>query len=872
MERKNKLICFFLLLCQVIQGQLIEVKGNVVNVNNKPLPNVAIIAYNNKDIVTYTQSNEKGIFYCSFKKEKIDSIKITASSLGFKTNEQYFKVTTKNTIKVNFILEESLEVLNEVVINSWEKIHVKKDTVAYKVTAFKDGSERVVEDLLKNIPGIEVNPNGIIKVNGKAIDKLLIEGDDLFDSEYKLLSKNLDASVINQVEVLNNFEDNPVLKKFQNSEKVAINLKVKATKKNIWFGNLDIGLGTNNNYNSLANIGLIKKKIKFFNLTNANSIGNTAMSKTGNNNTIRYSNYTTSSKIEKNNYKVVDIDNVSSNNFSKNEDVFNNSLLNSLSFVTKLSKKTSLRSLTYFSLDKINKQNASYTEYLINTTHPISFTEKNKFNTHNISFATNLELKYRATDNTYINYDATFEKKQNEVIGGLLFNTTAINQIQNDKQFNAYNHLNITKQLFKNKMLFIYAYHGVNNTEQLYTVQPNLLLGDNSQKNTQKGNTPLNYYGLVSEITSKNKNAVYGLKLAYKVDKDEIYTDFRLEDDKKVDTLSNKTTYKNAQISLQTKFNYKLSKLLRLNTSISFAKNSNELNNKKKNLFFINPKVKIYTKKTKVGNFGFSYSFQNTLPQAKYLTSNYMLKNYRVFVKGAPTIQQNENHSFGFYYTFNNYKKQFLINSFLLRNFSNISYGVKNIVSEKNNLTQFDVLKGGDYTNYNLSITKYLRSIASTLKVSTHQSWLKNQAIINTSIGNLKNYNAHYRLQGTTYFKLPLNFKFGFQYNYTKGGFNKRNTTNTFTESSFSGVYKIKKEWLFKIENQHYFINKKNYWFTNFNINYTPIKQKVSYKLTFNNIHNVTRFKDVFVSDFQRNESSYNLIPRYIVLNVKYRF
>lgn len=117
----------------------------------------------------------------------------------------------------------------------------------------------MVEDLLKNIPGIEIGSDGNIKVNGKTIDKLLIEGDDLFDDKYKLLTKNLDANNIEEVEVLNNYEDNPVLKSFQQSEKVALNLKLKKDKKNVWFGNLDLGYGMDNRYNSTANIGLLKK-------------------------------------------------------------------------------------------------------------------------------------------------------------------------------------------------------------------------------------------------------------------------------------------------------------------------------------------------------------------------------------------------------------------------------------------------------------------------------------------------------------------------------------------------------------------------------------------------------------------------------------
>src|SRR5690606_24544689 len=101
----------------------------------------------------------------------------------------------------DFVLKEKVEDLNEVVLETWEKIKISKDTITFRASKFINGSEQVVEDLLKNLPGVEVLKNGNIKVNGKPIDKLLIEGDDLFDDKYKILSKNLDVKNISEVQI-----------------------------------------------------------------------------------------------------------------------------------------------------------------------------------------------------------------------------------------------------------------------------------------------------------------------------------------------------------------------------------------------------------------------------------------------------------------------------------------------------------------------------------------------------------------------------------------------------------------------------------------------------------------------------------------------
>ncbi|MGC6479435.1 MAG: carboxypeptidase-like regulatory domain-containing protein [Flavobacteriaceae bacterium] len=874
--KKLQLIFFFINTYFCI-AQEYRVSGVLYSIQNDPIQNATILIYQENEIIAYTYSNTNGQYQTKFnlKAKQSNKLKIVANSLGFQEQEKTILLDNKTEYKLDFTLDEKAEQLNEVVLEAWEKIKVKRDTVTYKVSAFKDGSEIVVEDLLKNIPGIEVLSDGNIKVNGKAIDKLLIEGDDLFDDKYKLLTKNLDANNIEEVEVLNNFEDNPVLKNFQESEKVALNLKLKEDKKNVWFGNLDLGYGTDERYNSTANIGLLKKKIKFFNLTNVNSVGRTSISQIKNTGKLNISGFDTSKKIEKTNNTFVNIDNLSSTNFSNNEDIFNNSFLNSLSFVTNLSEQTKLRSLTYFTYDEIEKQNDNITQYFIEP-EVISFNEQNRINIKDLSFATEFELKHFSKNETYLTYDFTFENNPTQTRENLIFNGVNISQTQDDKKYNFFNHLNITKKIADNTLLLAYGYLGINNTKQDYTIQPNIFSdvfnNDEDLTINQNSKTPLNYYGLISEIVTKRKKSEYGLEFSAVVDKDKIENSFRFDNQTPVDTLSNDTDYKNSRLSFLGKYNYNISRLFKISSSLSISQNYLDINNTKKEFFFINPKIRFHTKKTKVGNFGLSYSYQNNLPQARYLTEDFILTNYRTFNRGTNDIQQINNHSFGFFYTFNNYKKQFLINSFLLHSFTDKSYGLNSQITERTNFNQYQIINGGKLTNYNLSITKYLKPFSSTLKVSTQQSWSNNPIIINNTISEVVNYNANYRIQGTTYFKLPVNFKFGFQYNYSKGEFDNQISTNEYLQGNLDATLKLSNQRLFKLENNYYSINDNDYWFINANLNFNPEKSRFSYRLSANNLTNITEFRDIFISEFQRNETNFRVIPKYILLNIKYRF
>lgn len=869
---KRGSILFILLFSQLLFSQKKTITGKVLDTFKKEIANVSITVYDTNSLISYGFTNEKGVFSISLD-ANYSKVKVVAQILGFSTSEKLISITQSNT-NVTFFLEEKEEKLEEVVLETWQKIKEKKDTIVYKATAFKDGSEQVVEELLKNIPGLEITSKGDIKVNGKSIDKLLIEGEDLFSSKYKLLTKNLDASVINEVEIINGFEDNPVLRSFQKSEKVALNLKLKNDKRNIWFGNVDVGLGTKKRYDAKTNVGLLKKKIKFFNFINANNIGVRATSQVKNTSEIRSTAINTKTKVKKRNTSLVDIDNLPFSNFSKNEDVINQSVLSSLSFATNLFKKVKVRGLTYFTQDKIDKQNNTFTEYFIEP-NPISFNEQNNVNLKDVSVATELELKYFSENQTYFTYELGFENNPVNTYRSLSLNNTPIYQTQKDKNYIFHNDFSITKQVSQKSILSFYSYYGQNNTRQNLFTNPNnfsaVFNNDNSLSVFQNTNTPLKYYGLVSKIQAKQKKSRYGIEVFGKVDKDKIVNDFNFENQASIDSLTFQTNYKKIQYGVKASYNYDISRVLRLGTKLSVIQKSLRLNTNKVNALFVLPQIRLHSKKTKLGNFGISYAYKNRVPTINYLASNFMLVNYRTFKRGLEDLTIASNHNFGFYYTLNRYKKQFLINSFLLHSFSNQGYGVNSVVNSTNNFLQYQIVDGVRLTTYNFSIAQYFRPLQSSFKLGTNHMWSSNNVFINNDLSLVKNYNASYRFQGTTYFRLPVNFKFRLQYNISKGGINNTKTFNDNFEGHLDVNLKLSSIWRMKLENGLYSINSKEYWFSNLNTTITPEKSRISYRVTFHNLIGVNRFNAIFINEFQRNETSYNVLPRYLLFGVKYR-
>jgi hypothetical protein len=156
-------------------------------------------------------------------------------------------------------------------------VSIKGDTIVYNADSFKSGTERKLEDVLKKLPGVEVNADGEIEVEGKKVTKLMVEGKDFFDGDTKLGVKNIPADAIDKIQVLRNFNDVSALKGLENGdENIGMNIKLKSGKKNFWFGDINAGGGKENqNTRYIANPKLFyyspKYSVNF--IANYNNIG-----------------------------------------------------------------------------------------------------------------------------------------------------------------------------------------------------------------------------------------------------------------------------------------------------------------------------------------------------------------------------------------------------------------------------------------------------------------------------------------------------------------------------------------------------------------------------------------------------------------------
>jgi hypothetical protein len=223
-------------------SQNIRFEGTVKDTTGVGLEMANIMAINQqtKAMDAYAITNETGKFTLNLKSSTAYTIKV--SYIGFQTFE---KTVTTGTSNMNFpvVLKEGNQ-LKEVEIVHEMPVSVSGDTIIYNSDSFTNGTERKLEDVLKKLPGVEVNKDGEIEVEGKKVQKVMVEGKDFFDGDTKLATKNIPADALDKIQVLRNYNEVSNLKGLENNEEsIALNIKLKEGKKNFWFGDMNAGIG-----------------------------------------------------------------------------------------------------------------------------------------------------------------------------------------------------------------------------------------------------------------------------------------------------------------------------------------------------------------------------------------------------------------------------------------------------------------------------------------------------------------------------------------------------------------------------------------------------------------------------------------------------
>ena len=276
-----KKLLFYLILFITFVGsaQSIKLRGFIKDSIGDPLElaNVIATVKASGNIESYAITNHEGKFQLDLPVN--NTYILRASFLGFETLEKELTIPEdSNDLNLNFNLNPQANQLDGVEIVYEMPVTVKGDTITYNADSFNRGDEKKLGDVMKNLPGVEVNDDGEIEVEGKAVTKVMVEGKDFFDGDSKLATKNIPANAVDKVEVLRNYSEVGQLRGVTNNQdNIAINIKLKEGKKNFWFGEVTAGSGVDDEAEARY---LVHPKLFYYNpkyslnfITDFNDIG-----------------------------------------------------------------------------------------------------------------------------------------------------------------------------------------------------------------------------------------------------------------------------------------------------------------------------------------------------------------------------------------------------------------------------------------------------------------------------------------------------------------------------------------------------------------------------------------------------------------------
>ena len=867
----------------VVQGQIVSNEGNV-------LVDATIICRSRENkIVSYTISDSGGSYQLKIPAE--GSYFLEFSSLGFdkKLIPIQFDNTAYETINLDVILDKNYMVLDEVILAENRPILIKKDTVVFDAKYFKRGNEQDIEDLLKNIPNINVDTDGTIRVGNTEIEKVMIEGDDFFKKGYKMITRNMPSDPIDKVEIIKNYSENPLLSGINESKKIALNLKLDKASKSIWFGNIEVGYGASSEsrYDISSILMNFSKRYKYYFLGDLNNIGQDSK---GN-----LDQLIAPLDLERPSYigdgeRAFNLFNLNAAplNFKKERSNFNNSELVSLNaiFRPKPSLKITTNGFLNWDENQFFRNNSTFVNVIGSSFNNTEIYTLNK--TNNTQF-TKLDATYNISETELLETSFSYLNKNTSDNSDLLFNSVSTfeNLDASGTLFNSM--VNYSNRFKKDNVFLLTARYIYEDTPQDYSINQfyySELFPQFTDANNvaQQSKNHMKFTGIAGHILKKTKEGnLWHIQFGNAHRMDQLWSTFSLKEDDLVleqpEGYQNNLEFITNDIYLNSKYTHKLDKLLftgELSFHQIFNKIITDTNKEYQKPVFINPTIGLEWSPDTVHTFTMVYSYNTTKASVIDAFSNFALTGFRSFYRGTGDFNQINASTFLFTYQLGNWSDKFFAAANVLHVKNHDFFSSNSIVNQNFNLSERIIIDDRELFNVSSNLDYFIRGISSNIKLDLGLSRINYMNIVNNSeLREINSLNYNYGVQLRSGFSGKLNFHLG-----TKWIENRIITsfTNTFTDNvSFADVSFIFSNQLnLDMQTERYLFGNleqenNTYYFLDLNMRYAMSK-KFNLTLTVNNLFNTKRFRMYSISDLGNSITEYRLLPRYLLLKLKYRF
>lgn len=883
-------VTLFFLLPLICFSQIKTLRGTISSEAGVFLESANIIAkpLQGKASLKFAITDNKGRYLLEL--DKNVDYEIVASYIGFK--DELLVLNSNSDMNLyNFKLHSSGEKLKEIVIkHEYKAIEIKKDTITFNVKSFANGNERKMKEILEKLPGVEVDKNGTVTVQGKKVTQMLVEGKAFFGGGSKLAVENIPANALDKIEVIDNFNEVGFMKKVSDSEDLAMNVKLKEDKKKFVFGDIEAGLGIGVDKSNLFHSGLFyyapKLNVSF--IGDVNNIGRSTFTYSD----LRRFTGGTSNYIIK---KKTSNDLLYALTKDNNDVVENKSQFEALNLSYNFSAKLNISVFLVFSKALTETKYLIQNEYLENNDQTFENKIEINNNSNDLSI-TNLKMDYIPDKNQKLLYNAQFQSGTNNLKGVLNSSTIANSNIfktisdTDNKSFKQYLewHKNYSKSHIQTLAINQY-YEDIKPQNQWLTDKPFLagvlpLENDEIYNIEQLKRLKTNVIDAVFKhywIINSHNHLYLNIGNTFENSNFETSEKQLLSDNTINDFISagfgNRTKYRFTNIYAGVEYKFKIrkwtnrvglyyhwynSKTEQLSGNYSFSRKV--LLPQWNSEFEFNQSEKIT----------FNYKLETNFPEVSSLSDGFTLQKYNLVYKGNALLENGKFHSLSIFYNKINIYKGLWLNFY--SNYTKKTKIIRNeVIIDGINQYNSPFLGNDPETSALLSGSIAKKIYRFELKLNANLTWLSYYQKLNDMVTlNEKNV-QNLALSFKTIYKEWPNFNFRYE-----KGFNQFNglTNSDYKSDIFSGDFEITvfKFWTYKLNYQNLKNNNSNsrsnfYEITNTSLRYQRKNSPFGFELIINNLFDVGRKNSYSFSDYIISQQSTYVLPRVLMFSMNYK-
>jgi hypothetical protein len=887
MGKVPRLVGWLLLLPLASAAQTID--GNVTNAAGETLPAATVLVQDSAagGVSTYYAPLKNGRYALKLTSAH-RRVTLLAEAPGY-LPESYEVVRPgpDKAYRHDFLLPKQTTVeLGAVTVKAKiPPFRVSEDTVAYRVAAYADGSERKIQEVLRKMPGIEVNDKtGEIKYKGRPVETVKLDGVDLFAANYSIGTKNINSYVVKEVQAIEHYSANPLLKGIEHSDRVALNLVLE--KQTSYSGSLNAGLGpmrpaTLATALDATLIGL-SPVVKSFGNATYNNIGE-------NNSPFDYFAYNPNPEQLKE-APLLATKYLPETYFNTFLDArrlnLNHSFFSSYNAVFKAGSKVDVKTNVYYLTDHIS---ALQRYENTNVVDGQRFTTSDQYETRKTprQLRGDLEVKYRPTPQSLLEYTARYRAEQVGTEADIVQNdSTAYHSQLTTHETLAEQTLSWTWKMRENQAIQVIGQQSADAAPQALNLTPAVYLPLNFESNRQRSEFRKNYYTLKAVLlrgVPKNKfQGTVGIKAVQNYFMSSL-SGASSQGEQSVAGFQNDFAYAVTAPYVSVSYDHQVG-LWRLGSVLTTTYLNQQLRGpdlpetSSKGCFLAEPSLSLGLKVLKNAFFSVSSGYRQQPFSEEYLVANPVVASSRLIKASEVGLHLQRTYSTTALFALNDLEKQLQINvsGGLLAGYGN--YFSQLLITPTTTQTRsFFLPEPATLWTASALLEKYVPALQSTVRVSSNYSASMYRNIVNQS--GLRD-NRLEALSSILFMKTALDWKINFENKLEHRLIVSRAADNPrfFNQSFFNSAKIILKpnSLILLTVACDYYVPNTSHTQTNLFLDaylrvITP-KKNYSFTISAKNITNSRLFEQLDANDYSISSFKANLLPAYLLVSAERSF